>query len=75
MSVDCSPDRSATARERGLESVHRLFGVGLRLQALSLAHDDPHLALHLERCVDELDLAARDVCALVANIELEEAVS
>jgi hypothetical protein len=75
MSLDCSVDRSATARERGLQSVHRLFGVGLRLQALSLTHDDPHLALHLERCVDELDLAARDVCALVAKIELEEAVS
>lgn len=70
MTVDTMP---LVARERGLDSVHRLFGVGLRLQALSLSHDDSSLPRDLERCVDELDIAVRDVCALVASIEAEEA--
>lgn len=76
MSVHSGLDRPGpfTVRRRGLDSVHRLYGVGLRLQALSVAHGDARLAHDLERCVDELDLATRDVCALVAKIEFEEAV-
>ncbi len=71
-----SPDRPGqfVVRDRGLDSVHRLFGVGLRLQALSVSHGDPRLSRDLERCVDELDIATREVCALVAKIEVEEAV-
>ncbi len=58
-----------TVPEVGLSAVHRLFGVGLALQALSLRQEDRYVSDHLDRCVRELDLAIADVRALVFEVE------
>src|SRR5579872_5071655 len=56
-------DRIAHALQR--VTIHRLFGIGLRLQALSLRSADSSVSEHLDECVRELDLAIADVRGVV----------
>jgi signal transduction histidine kinase len=62
-------ERERIARELHQFTVHRLFGIGLKLQALSCRDDDPVVSGHLDQCVQELDLAISDLRELVFNLD------
>jgi signal transduction histidine kinase len=62
-------DRERIARELNTFTVHRLFGIGLKLQALSSRNGDPAVSRHLDECVEELDLAISDLRGLVFNLD------
>lgn len=65
-------ERERIARELHQFTVHRLFGIGLKLQALSARDGDPVLSGHLHQCVQELDLAISDLRGLVFNLEARD---
>jgi signal transduction histidine kinase len=62
-------ERERIARELNKFTVHRLFGIGLKLQALSSWDGDPAVSGHLDECVHELDLAILDLRGLVFNLD------
>lgn len=62
-------ERERIARELHKFTVHRLFGIGLKLQALSSTDGDPAVSGHLDECVHELDLAISDLRGLVFNLD------
>ena len=62
-------ERERIARELHKFTVHRLFGIGLKLQALSSRDGDPVASRHLDECVQELDLAISDLRGLVFNLD------
>jgi signal transduction histidine kinase len=62
-------ERERIARELNKFTVHRLFGIGLKLQALSSRDGDPAVCGHLDECVHELDLAILDLRGLVFNLD------
>jgi signal transduction histidine kinase len=62
-------ERERIARELNKFTVHRLFGIGLKLQAASSRDGDPALTWRLHDCVHELDLAISDLRRLVFNLD------
>jgi signal transduction histidine kinase len=62
-------ERERIAQELHKFTVHRLFGIGLKLQALSSRDGDPVTSRHLDECVQELDLAISDLRGLVFNLD------
>ena len=62
-------ERERIARGVGLFTVHRLFGIGLTLQALSLKQTDSTLSHDLDQCVGEIDLVIDDLRALVFDLD------
>lgn len=62
-------ERDRIARGLGLTTVHRLFGIGLRLQAVSLRQQDSTLSAELDRCMRELDHVIDDLRNLVFDFE------
>jgi signal transduction histidine kinase len=62
-------ERERIARELHKFTVHRLFGIGLKLQALSSRDGDPSVSGHLDECVQELDQAISDLRGLVFNLD------
>lgn len=64
-------ERIARALQRG--TIHRLFGIGLTLQALSARGADPSVSKRLDECVRELDLAIFDLRGVVFKEEAGDA--
>ena len=62
-------ERERIARELNKLTVHRLFGIGLKLQAVSSRDVDPAVTWRLHDCVHELVLAISDLRRLVFNLE------
>lgn len=62
-------ERDRIASGVGLNTVHALFGIGLRLQAISLRQEDLRLARDLDRCTGDLDVVIDELRALVFNLE------
>jgi len=62
-------ERERIGREIHTLTVHRLFGIGLKLQALSLRDGDPVVSGHLDQCVQELDLAISELRGLLFNLD------
>lgn len=62
-------ERERIARELHKFTVYRLFGIGLRLQALSLRDSDPAVSVHLDECVQELDLAISELRGFVFKLD------
>ena len=62
-------ERERIARGIGVSTVHRLFGIGLRLQAMSLRHREGAIAADLERCLGELDETIVALRAAVFDLE------
>ncbi len=62
-------ERERIAHSVRLGTIHRLFGVGLKLQAMSLKEPDPVIAHRLEDCMRELDTAIADLRAIVFDLE------
>lgn len=62
-------ERERIARELHKFTVYRLFGIGLTLQALSLKGGDPAVSVHLNECVQKLDLAISELRGLVFNLD------
>ena len=62
-------ERERIARELHKFTVYRLFGIGLTLQALSLKGGDPAVSVHLNECVQQLDLAISELRELVFNLD------
>jgi signal transduction histidine kinase len=62
-------ERERIARELHKFTVHRLFGIGLKLQALSSRDGDPAVSVHLDECIQELDLAISHLRGLVFNLD------
>jgi signal transduction histidine kinase len=62
-------ERERIARELHKFTVYRLFGIGLTLQALSLKGGDPAVSVHLNECVQELDLAISELRGLVFKLD------
>lgn len=60
--------RRRIASELQIETIHRLFGVGLKLQALSTGSSDPVVSSRLDACVHELDVAISDFRALIVSM-------
>ncbi len=61
-------ERERIAQELNRHTVHRLFGIGLKLQALSASRADSAISAHLDDCVRELDLAISDLRAHIFNL-------
>ena len=62
-------ERERIAQELNRYTVHRLFGIGLKLQALSAGGPDTAISEHLDDCVRELDLAISDLRAHIFNLD------
>ncbi len=62
-------ERDRIATGVGLTTVHELFGIGLRLQAISLRQEDLRLARDIDRCTGDLDRVIDELRALVFNLE------
>jgi len=61
-------ERERIAQELNRYTIHRLFGIGLKLQALSARGSDSGISDHLDDCVRELDLAISDLRAHIFNL-------
>jgi signal transduction histidine kinase len=61
-------ERERIAGELNRYTIHRLFGIGLKLQALAAGHPDSAISGHLDDCVRELDLAISDLRAHIFNL-------
>jgi signal transduction histidine kinase len=61
-------ERERIAQELNRYTIHRLFGIGLKLQALSASGSDSAISDHLDDCVRELDVAISDLRAHVFNL-------
>ncbi len=61
-------ERERIAQGLYKHSIHRLFGIGLKLQALSLNNGDSAASKHLDECVRELDLAISDLRGFVFDL-------
>ena len=62
-------ERERIARELNRYVIHRLFGIGLKLQALAASGSNPAMSEHIDDCVNELDLAISDLRALIFKLE------
>ena len=54
-------ERERIALELSRVTIHRLFGIGLKLQALALSRSDSAISDDLGDCVHELDGAITDI--------------
>jgi signal transduction histidine kinase len=63
--VAVAVERERIALELNRYVIHRLFGVGLKLQALAVSRPEPQISGHVEDCVRELDLAITDLREVV----------
>jgi signal transduction histidine kinase len=61
-------ERERIARELNRYTIHRLFGIGLKLQALSASDPDSGISDHIDDCVHELDLAISDLRGLIFKL-------
>jgi signal transduction histidine kinase len=61
-------ERERIAQELNRYTIHRLFGIGLKLQALSASGPDSAISDHLDGCVHELDLAISDLRGLIFKL-------
>lgn len=61
-------ERERIARGLYEHGIHRLFGIGLGLQALASENGDPAVSSHLEECVRELDLVISDLRAFIFDL-------
>ncbi len=61
-------ERERVAKGLYKHSIHRLFGIGLKLQALSLQDGESAASRQLDDCVHELDLAIRDLREFVFDM-------
>jgi len=61
-------ERERIAQELNRCTIHRLFGIGLKLQAISAGGADSAISDHVDDCVRELDLAISDLRALVFKL-------
>jgi signal transduction histidine kinase len=62
-------ERERIALELNKFTVQRLFGIGLKLQAVSSRGGDPAVTWRVYECVQELDLAITDLRRLVFNLD------
>ncbi|HLJ21141.1 MAG TPA: histidine kinase dimerization/phosphoacceptor domain-containing protein [Stellaceae bacterium] len=58
-------ERERIARDLNRYVIHRLFGIGLKLQALAVSKPEPAISGPMDECVRELDLAISDLRELV----------
>jgi signal transduction histidine kinase len=58
-------ERERIARELNRNTIHRLFGIGLKLQALAASGSDSAISKPIDDCVRELDLAISELRALI----------
>ncbi len=61
-------ERERIAQELNRYTIHRLFGIGLKLQALSASGPDSAISDHIDDCVLELDLAISDLRRLIFKL-------
>jgi signal transduction histidine kinase len=61
-------ERQRIAQELQGHTIHRLFAIGLKLQALSSGREDAAISERLDSCVSELDVAISDLRAVVFNL-------
>ena len=62
-------ERERIARELNRYAIHRLFGIGLKLQAIAAGGSDSAISDRIDDCVNELDLAITDLRALIFKLE------
>lgn len=61
-------ERERIARDLNRYTIHRLFGIGLKLQALAAGSPGPATSEQIEDCVRELDLAISDLRGLIFSL-------
>jgi len=61
-------ERERIARELNRSTIHRLFGIGLKLQALAAGGSDSAISEPIDDCVHELDLAISELRALIFKL-------
>ena len=61
-------ERQRIAQELQGHTIHRLFAIGLELQALSSNREDVAVSDRLDGCVHELDVAISDLRGLIFNL-------
>lgn len=61
-------ERERIAQELNRYTIHRLFGIGLKLQALATTGPGSASSEHIDDCVHELDLAISDLRALIFKL-------
>jgi signal transduction histidine kinase len=61
-------ERERIARELNRYTIHRLFGIGLKLQSLAVSGPDSATPRHIDDCVRELDLAIVDLRKLIFEL-------
>jgi signal transduction histidine kinase len=66
--VRLADERQRIAHEIHRTTVHRLFAIGLKLQALSSASTDAAISDQLDTCVHDLDVAISDLRARIFNL-------
>jgi len=62
-------ERERIARELNRSTIHRLFGIGLKLQALAAHSSDCGISEPIDDCVHELDLAIWELRALIFKLD------
>jgi signal transduction histidine kinase len=61
-------ERERIAQELNRYTIHRLFGIGLKLQALAASGPDSAISDHIDDCVHELDLAISELRGLIFKL-------
>ena len=61
-------ERQRIAEELQGRTIHRLFAVGLKLQAMSADREDAEISNRVDACVNELDVTITDLRALIFNL-------
>jgi signal transduction histidine kinase len=61
-------ERQRIAEELQGRTIHRLFAIGLKLQAMSSDREDAEISNRVDACVNELDVTITDLRALIFNL-------
>lgn len=61
-------ERQRIAEELQGRTIHRLFAIGLKLQAMSSDREDAEISSRVDACVNELDVTITDLRALIFNL-------
>ena len=61
-------ERERIAQDLNRYTIHRLFGIGLKLQAIATTGRDSATSEQIEDCVHELDLAISDLRGLIFSL-------
>lgn len=64
-------ERERIANELNRYAIHRLFGIGLKLQSLAVRGPDAATPNRIEDCVHELDFAIADLRRLIFELAPE----